>query len=70
MERWESDKPCLEDMEGSEIDGAERVFNDRQHILYVNASYKGEGPNGDLMHDFLCSDPDEMKTESRVLKTS
>lgn len=38
-------------------------FNDRQHILYVNASYKGTDDIGKLMHDFLCSDPDEMYTE-------
>lgn len=61
-------------MEGAEIDGIETPFNDRQHILYVNASYKGEGPIGDLMHDFLCSDPDDMKTKlmaekARYLKT-
>lgn len=38
-------------------------FIDRQHILYVNASYKGEDDIGKLMHDFLCSDPDDMYTE-------
>ena len=49
-------------------------FNDRQHILYVNASYEGSDPLGILMHDFLCSDPDDMKTpllaeKARYLKT-
>ena len=39
-----------------------KIFDDRQHILYVNASYKGNDPLGILMHDFLCSDPDDMKT--------
>ena len=39
-----------------------KPFDDRQHILYVNASYKGNDPLGILMHDFLCSDPDDMKT--------
>lgn len=29
----------------------------------MNASYKGDDPIGELMHDFLCSDPDDMKTE-------
>ena len=29
----------------------------------MNASYKGDDPLGDLMHDFLCSDPDDMKTK-------
>ena len=49
-------------------------FEDRQYILYVNASYKGDDDIGRLMHDFLCSDPDDMFTEmlaekARYLKT-
>ncbi len=49
-------------------------FNDRQYVLYVNASYKGDDPLGRLMHDFLCSDPEEMLTpilaeKVRFLKT-
>ena len=32
----------------------------REHILYVNGQYKGEDDLGKLMHDFLCSDPDDM----------
>ena len=40
-----------------------KTFDNRQHILYVNASYKGDDPLGWLMHDFLCSDPDDMKTK-------
>jgi len=49
-------------------------FEDRQHILYVNASYEGDDPLGMLMHDFLCSDPDDMLTpllaeKARYLKT-
>ena len=35
-------------------------FNDREHILYVNGQYQGEDDLGKLMHDFLCSDPDDM----------
>ncbi|MBR1560991.1 MAG: PD-(D/E)XK nuclease family transposase [Clostridia bacterium] len=35
-------------------------FNDRAHILYVNGRYKGDDPLGRLMHDFMCSDPDDM----------
>ena len=37
-------------------------LGDGAHVLYANASYKGPGELGDLMHDFLCSDPDEMRT--------
>ena len=56
------------------IAGLNAAFEDRQHVLYVNASYKGDDPIGDLMHDFLCSDPDEMLTpilaeKARFLKT-
>ena len=52
----------------------DQIFDDRQHIFYVNASYSGEDPLGILMHDFLCSDPDDMKTpllaeKARYLKT-
>ena len=39
------------------------VFEDRQHVLYVNASYSGDDDLGRLMHDFLCSDPDDMYTK-------
>ena len=38
-------------------------FNDREHIQYVNGAYRGNDPLGELMHDFCCSDPDEMKNE-------
>ena len=56
------------------IAGLNAAFEDRQHVLYVNASYKGDDPIGNLMHDFLCSDPDEMLTpilaeKARFLKT-
>lgn len=56
------------------LGGISIPFEDRQHILYVNASYKGDDDIGRLMHDFLCSDPDDMYTEmlaekARYLKT-
>ncbi len=35
----------------------------RQHIIYVNGQYRGDDMLGDLMHDFCCSEPDEMKKE-------
>ena len=40
----------------------------------MNASYKGDDDIGRLMHDFLCSDPDDMYTQiladkARYLKT-
>ena len=36
------------------------AFDDGEHILYVNAQYKADDDLGKLMHDFLCSDPDDM----------
>ena len=56
------------------INEIEQPFEDRQHILYVNASYQGNDPLGQLMHDFLCSDPEDMYSElmaekARYLKT-
>ena len=51
------------------IGGIEQPFEDRQHILYVNASYQGDDPLGQLMHDFLCSDPDDMYSELMAEKT-
>ena len=41
--------------------GTECLFGDRQHIIYVNGQYRGDDMLGDLMHDFCCSEPDEMK---------
>ncbi len=73
---WKGGKaiyPIRKTVEGAGCDSV--IFDDRQHILYVNASYKGDDPIGELMHDFLCSDPDDMKTKlladkARYLKTN
>ena len=35
-------------------------FGDGSHILYVNGAYRGKTPIGKLMHDFSCTDPDDM----------
>lgn len=37
------------------------TFGDGSHIIYVNAQYRDGSPLGNLMHDFSCNDPDEMK---------
>lgn len=40
-----------------------KPFDDGEHIIYLNSSYKQEGELSELAklaHDFLCSDPDEM----------
>lgn len=36
------------------------LFGDGDHILYVNGEYRGDSDVGKLMHDFCCSDPDDM----------
>lgn len=38
-------------------------FGDGSHIIYVNGAYRDESPIGWLMHDFACTDPNEMHYE-------
>ncbi|MBQ7706461.1 MAG: hypothetical protein IJT72_01625 [Lachnospiraceae bacterium] len=41
-----------------------RLFGDGEHIIYVNASYKDDTTElGRLMHDFFCTDPNDMDNE-------
>lgn len=42
------------------ISGTQRKFEDGTHIVYVNGSYRDDSPIGKLMHDFACTDPDDM----------
>lgn len=35
-------------------------FEDGEHILYVNGEYRGESELGKLMHDFNCTEADDM----------
>lgn len=37
-----------------------KSFGDEAHIIYVNSQIKDETALGKLMHDFSCTDPDEM----------
>ena len=37
-----------------------QLFNDGEHILYVNGAYRGDSDIGKLMHDFSCWNPDDM----------
>ena len=39
------------------------LFGDGSHILYVNGKYRGDDEVGKLMHDFSCTDPDDMNYE-------
>lgn len=40
------------------------LFGDGSHILYVNGTYRGNDEIGKLMHDFLCTNPDNMNYEA------
>ena len=38
-----------------------KLFNDGEHIIYINASYKDDTTMlGKLLHDFMCRDPKDM----------
>ena len=39
-----------------------KAFEDGEHILFVNNSYRESNAIGDLMHDFACKNADEMKS--------
>lgn len=42
------------------ISGSGRKFDDGSYILYVNGAYRDNTPIGKLMHDFSCTDPEDM----------
>ena len=42
------------------IEETGKAFGDEAHIIYVNSQIKDDTALGKLMHDFTCTDPDEM----------
>ncbi len=40
------------------------LFGDGSHILYVNGKYRGNDAIGRLMHDFSCTNPNDMNYEA------
>ena len=43
------------------IDDTDELFDDGEHIIYVNGADKDASTElGKLMHDFFCTDPDDM----------
>jgi len=44
------------------------LFDDGSHILYVNGKYRGNDEVGKLMHDFSCTNPDDMNYEALAKK--
>lgn len=45
------------------------AFNDGEHILYVNGEYRGNSELGKLMHDFNCTDADDMNFDLMAERT-
>ena len=43
--------------------GTGEKFEDGSHILYVNGAYRGDTPIGKLMHDFSCTNAEDMYYE-------
>lgn len=43
------------------IEETGEAFGDEAHIIYVNSQIKDETALGKLMHDFSCTDPEDMK---------
>ncbi len=42
------------------IEETETPFDDGEHIVFVNGEHQDDTPLGLLMHDFFCTDPDDM----------
>ena len=46
------------------ITNKNRLFEDGEHIIYVNGSYEDDKTElGRLMHDFFCNNPDDMSID-------
>ena len=46
-----------------------KPFDDGEHILYVNGQYRGDSDIGKLMHDFFCTNADDMNFELMAERT-
>ena len=44
------------------------MFNDGSHILYVNEKYRGDDEISKLMHDFSCTNPEDINFEALAKK--
>lgn len=48
---------------------ADEPFGDGEHIIYVNGEYRGDTDIGKLMHDFNCTNANDMNFELMAAKT-
>ena len=48
----------------------DKPFDDGEHILCVNGQYRGDSDIGKLMHDFCCTDADDMNFELMAERTT
>ena len=46
-----------------------KSFEDGEHILYVNGEYRGDSAIGKLIHDFNCTNADDMNSELMANRT-
>ena len=51
-----------------EFNEGNELFGDGSHIIYVNGKYRGNDKIGKLMHDFSCTNPDDMNYEALAKK--
>ncbi len=51
-----------------ETNKGKELFGDGSHIIYVNGKYRGNDEIGKLMHDFSCTNPDDMNYETLAKK--
>ena len=51
-----------------ETNEGKELFGDGSHILYVNGKYRGNDEIRKLMHDFSCTNPDDMNYEALAKK--
>ncbi len=47
-----------------ELNEGKELVGDGSHIIYVNGKYRGNDEVGKLMHDFSCTNPDDMNYEA------
>ena len=50
------------------MEGEKKLFGDGSHIIYVNGAYRGNDAIGRLMHDFSCTNSNDMNYKELAKK--